>query len=53
MVLCPGTGNMVNCEYLHSMMDRNAIDQYAIDEDILCEVTREVEIFLSQYVETS
>ena len=44
-VLCPGTGNMVRCEYLGSMMDVNAIDQYAIDEHILCEVMREVEVF--------
>ncbi|CAM0871060.1 unnamed protein product [Alopecurus aequalis] len=44
-VLCPGTGNMVSCEYLGSMMDVNAIDQYAIDEHILCEIMKEVEIF--------
>jgi hypothetical protein len=44
-VLCPGTGNTVCCEYLGSLMDINAIEQYAMDEHILSEVMSEVELF--------
>lgn len=44
-VLCPGTGNTVRCEYLGILMDPDAIDQYAVDEHILMEVMREVELF--------
>ncbi|CAM0904655.1 unnamed protein product [Alopecurus aequalis] len=44
-VLCPGTGNMTNLEYLASLMDRDSLDQYAFDENILAEVMSEVEVF--------
>jgi hypothetical protein len=44
-VLCPGTGNTVCCEYLGSLMDMNALEEYAMDEYILSEVMCEVELF--------
>jgi hypothetical protein len=44
-VLCPGTGNTVCCEYLGSLMDMNALDEYAMDKYILSEVMCEVELF--------
>ncbi|KAM0897448.1 hypothetical protein ACQ4PT_022581 [Festuca glaucescens] len=44
-VLCPGTANLVKCEYLGSLMDANEIDQYAIDEHILKEMMGEVALF--------
>ncbi|CAM0943160.1 unnamed protein product [Alopecurus aequalis] len=51
-VLCPGTGNMVSCEHLGSMLEVDNIEQYAIDEHILCEVMKEVDLLqLSENVE--
>ncbi|KAK1661875.1 hypothetical protein QYE76_050034 [Lolium multiflorum] len=40
-VLCPGTGNLVRCEYLGILMNANEIGQYAIDEHILKETMGE------------
>ncbi|KAM0911796.1 hypothetical protein ACQ4PT_013222 [Festuca glaucescens] len=44
-VLCPGTANLVKCEYLGSLMDANEIHKYAIDEHILKETMGEVALF--------
>ena len=35
---------MVSCEYLGSMLEVDDIDQYAIDEHILCEIMKEVDV---------
>ncbi|KAM0877230.1 hypothetical protein ACQ4PT_035635 [Festuca glaucescens] len=52
-VLCPGTANLVKCEYLGSLMDANEIDQYAIDEHILKETMGEVALFKEKLVTCS
>jgi hypothetical protein len=44
-VLCPGTGNTVCCEFLGSLMDLNALEEYAMDEYILSKVMCEVDLF--------
>jgi hypothetical protein len=52
-VLCPGTGNLVKCEYLGILMDANEIGQYAIDEHILKETMGEVGLFKEKLLNRS
>ncbi|XP_037478346.1 uncharacterized protein LOC119355617 [Triticum dicoccoides] len=44
-VLCPGTGNMVNLEYLASLEDMSLVHEFAWDEHLLARVMEEVGVF--------
>ncbi|XP_044354692.1 uncharacterized protein [Triticum aestivum] len=44
-VLCPGTGNMVNLEYLASLEDMSLVHEFAWDEHLLARAMEEVGVF--------
>uniref|UniRef100_M8BQ73 Cytokinin-O-glucosyltransferase 2 n=1 Tax=Aegilops tauschii TaxID=37682 RepID=M8BQ73_AEGTA len=44
-VFCPGTGNMVNLEYLASLEDMSLVHEFAWDEHLLARAMEEVGVF--------
>ncbi|XP_044460054.1 uncharacterized protein [Triticum aestivum] len=44
-ILCPGTGNMVNLEYLASLEDMSLVHEFAWDEHLLARAMEEVGVF--------
>ncbi|XP_037450974.1 uncharacterized protein LOC119321364 [Triticum dicoccoides] len=44
-VLCPGTGNMVNLEYLASLEDMSLVHEFTWDEHLLARAMEEVGVF--------
>ncbi|XP_037441738.1 uncharacterized protein LOC119309947 [Triticum dicoccoides] len=44
-VLCPGTGNMVNLEYLASLEDMSLVHEFSWDEHLLARAMEEVGVF--------
>ncbi|KAE8800171.1 Cytokinin-O-glucosyltransferase 2 [Hordeum vulgare] len=45
IVVCPGTGNMVNLEYLPSFENMDFVHNHAWDEHLLAQAMEEVEVF--------
>ncbi|KAI5018743.1 hypothetical protein ZWY2020_043631 [Hordeum vulgare] len=45
IVVCPGTGNKVNLEYLHSLENMDLVHNLAWDEHLLARAMKEVAVF--------